>query len=83
MSDGQLIFIGSQPPPDTMIVHAGGERWFRNGENWVRESWCGQFPDRTPRAPWLDRQFFQLWETEGPEAARDKSRYDLWYEAAP
>ena len=55
----------------------GGPLWFRWKNDWVRQSWCGMFPDGTPRPPWLDDQFNELWKNEGPEAARDKSRYDL------
>ena len=72
-----LIFLGSQPPAHVNCVIIGRERWFRGKDDWVRESWCGKFPDGTTRPPWLDEQFFHLWETEGPEAARDKSRYNL------
>lgn len=81
---GQLLFIGPEPAADIRVLHLadtagflGGPLWFRWKGDWVRQAWCGQFPDRTPRPPWLDEQFNRLWETEGPEAARDKSRFDL------
>ena len=80
--DDQLLFLGSKPNHDCMIVYVDycpDKRWFRGNNGWVRESWCGKFPDGTTRAPWLDDHFFHLWESEGPEAARDKSRYDLSY----
>jgi hypothetical protein len=76
----QLIFIGAEPDREVNCICIGyvnPEKWYRWKDDWVRESWCGKFPDGTPRPPWLDDQFFYLWETEGPDAARDKTRYDL------
>ncbi len=73
----QLIFLSEEPDQSINCIFIGKERWFRWKDDWVRESWCGKFPDNTVRPPWLDELFFHLWNTEGPEAARDKSRYDL------
>ena len=80
----QLIVLGKPIPTDVRVIllpdHRTGwpdQLWFRWKDDWVREEFCGKFPDGTPRPPWLDDQFWELWESEGPEAARDKSRYDL------
>ena len=83
----QLIILGKQPdwPVIRLKDHRAGyppQLWFRWKGDWVREEWCGKFPDGTPRPPWFDTKFFHLWSTEGPEAARDKSRYDLSYQNA-
>ncbi len=78
-SDGQIVFLGDEPDENIRIVNVAGKKWYRGPKGWVREEWCGRFPDGTVRAPWLDAQFFSLWEAEGPEAARDKSKYDLSY----
>ena len=84
MNGGQLLFIGQQPSLETRIIIGPGKNggsasqlWFRWKGDWVREEWCGKFPDGTPRPPWCDKMFFDLWNSEGPAAARDKARYDL------
>lgn len=63
--------------PEVKIIVVNNLRWFRHNGDWVRESWCGKFPDGTTRPPWFDELFLHLWNTEGPEAARDKTRYVL------
>lgn len=77
---GQLIFV-SQEPKERVIwgpKQGGiGQLWFHHEGGWLRQEWCGQFPDGTPRPPWHDAKFFELWEVAGPEAAQDKSLYDL------
>lgn len=74
----QHIFLGDELDPRiNRITMWDGQHWYRWKDDWVRESWCGKFPDNTTRPPWHDEQFFRLWNTEGPEAARDKSRYNL------
>lgn len=80
----QLGFIGQEPPARIRILilpdHRSGhppQLWFRWKDDWVRQAWCGQFLDGSPRPPWFDDLFMHLWETEGADAARDKSRYDL------
>lgn len=80
---GQLIFLGGEPAESVRVVNIAGKNWYRGPKGWVREEWCGRFPDGTVRAPWLDEQFNSLWATEGPDAARDKSRYDLSYLGEP
>jgi hypothetical protein len=77
----QLVFTNYKPSENIRILYLentmGGPLWFRWKDDWVRQSWCGQFQDGTPRPPWLDDQFNDLWKNEGKDAARDISRYDL------
>jgi hypothetical protein len=76
----QLLFLGPEPTARVIMGPARNgvrELWFKWREDWVRAEWCGQFPDGTPRPPWYDKLFMRLWVEEGPDAARDKAKYDL------
>lgn len=80
----QMIFLGDEPAPDTCVILGPGpavsnepQLWFRWKGDWVREEWCGKFPDGEARPPWYDALFLELWKTKGPEAAQDKTNYDL------
>ncbi|MEM6727006.1 MAG: hypothetical protein AAF618_00775 [Pseudomonadota bacterium] len=79
-TEGQLVFIGPEPEQRVILGPGRGtepQLWYRHDGGWLRQEWAGQFRDGTPRPPWCNEQFFELWETEGPEAAHDTSRYDL------
>ena len=79
---GNLLFPFGEPKgriirlPDHRTGHPS-QLWFKHNGDWVRQEWCGKFPDGSPRPPWHDDRFMMLWETHGPEYARDKRNYDL------
>ena len=78
----QLYLFDREPTKDVVLLpdqRKGKQLWFRWKDDWVRQEWCGKFPDGTPRAPWYDAKFIDLWNTKGPEVAQDKSNYDLSY----